>query len=104
MILMNQSEYLASRLSESERYAGREVVILNFALDGYKQPQQLQLLSYYLAVGGRVDLVGDRQNKPSLSCDTVAVTPGPGAERIPVLRARERSGIDSLRLLRLPLC
>jgi hypothetical protein len=38
-------------------FEGRDLVVLNFAWGGYKQPQQLQILSYFLAVGQQFDLV-----------------------------------------------
>lgn len=42
----------------SERYAGgRKVVLLNFAIGGHKQPQQLTTLSYFAAIGQKFDMV-----------------------------------------------
>lgn len=35
----------------------REIVVLNFAAGGYKQPQQLLLLNFLLAIGQRLDYV-----------------------------------------------
>jgi hypothetical protein len=35
----------------------RRVVLVNFALGGYKQPQQLNTLTYFLAMGAEFDLV-----------------------------------------------
>jgi hypothetical protein len=39
------------------RIVGRRVVVLNFALGAAKQPQQLQILTFFGAVGQRLDLV-----------------------------------------------
>jgi hypothetical protein len=44
-------------LSRSPAFAGREFEILNFAGGGYKQPQQLMILSYLLVLGAEFDLV-----------------------------------------------
>lgn len=37
--------------------AGRQVVVVNLAHGGYKQPQQLQLLAYLLSLGAHADVV-----------------------------------------------
>ncbi len=42
---------------KSAGYTNRNVKVFNAATGGYKQPQQLQVLSYFLALGGRFDLV-----------------------------------------------
>lgn len=49
-------ETLASALAATPRFRGREVVVLTFAVGGYKQPQQLMALSWLLAQGGELDL------------------------------------------------
>ncbi len=49
--------HLTRRLQRHPRYAGKEFIYLNFAMGGYKQPQQLQILSYFLAAGQQLDLV-----------------------------------------------
>ena len=53
--------YGSARLTEvlagHPRFAGRDLVVLNFAGGGYKQPQQLQILSYFLSLGQPLDLV-----------------------------------------------
>ncbi|WP_372367898.1 hypothetical protein [Candidatus Uabimicrobium sp. HlEnr_7] len=38
-------------------YTERKIVVLNLAVGGYKQPQQLMALNYYLAIGGEFDIV-----------------------------------------------
>lgn len=37
-------------------FSGKEIVLVNLAGDGYKQPQQLQLLQYMLAIGATFDV------------------------------------------------
>lgn len=49
-------EALARALAATPRFRGREVVVLTFAVGGYKQPQQLMALSWLLAQGGELDL------------------------------------------------
>jgi hypothetical protein len=48
---------LASELAASAAFRGREVVPLCFAHEGYKQPQQLLILSYFLSIGQALDVV-----------------------------------------------
>jgi len=50
-------ERLVANLQADPFFAGREVVVLNFAKGGYKQPQQLLLLSYFLSIGQEFDMV-----------------------------------------------
>ena len=51
------SDRLGSRLAEAPSFRGREIVPLCFAHEGYKQPQQLLILSYFLSIGQELDLV-----------------------------------------------
>ncbi len=48
---------LAENLRKLPASKDREIVILNFALGGYKQPQQALALSYFLALGQELDMV-----------------------------------------------
>jgi hypothetical protein len=54
-------EYVNQRLSKKlqsyPEFADREIVVLNFGNGGYKQPQQLLILNYFLALGQELDLV-----------------------------------------------
>ncbi len=54
-------EYINQRLSKKlqsyPEFADREIVLLNFGNGGYKQPQQLLILNYFLALGQELDLV-----------------------------------------------
>jgi hypothetical protein len=49
-------ERLVSELTSSSAYTGRDIVPLCFAHEGYKQPQQLLILSYFLSIGQELDL------------------------------------------------
>lgn len=49
-------ERLVQRLREHPALADREIVLLNMAQGGYKQPQNLLALAYYLAAGQEIDL------------------------------------------------
>lgn len=51
------SERLAEQLKKKPAFAEKEIVFLNFAVGGYKQPQQLQILAYFLSIGQEFDLV-----------------------------------------------
>ncbi len=48
---------LAAELRKVDRFAGKEISVVSLAQGGFKQPQQLTLLAYLLALGGHVDLV-----------------------------------------------
>lgn len=47
----------AEVLQEGLASGGREVVLLNFATGGYKQPQQWLILSYLLGLGAEFDMI-----------------------------------------------
>ena len=47
---------LGAALTRASAYASRDVVPLCLAHEGYKQPQQLLVLAYFLAVGQELDL------------------------------------------------
>lgn len=47
---------LAAALGRSPAYAGRDIVTLCFAHEGYKQPQQALVLAYFLSIGQEIDL------------------------------------------------
>jgi hypothetical protein len=44
-------------LQRDPRFAGRKINVLTFALSGFRQPQQLEVLAYYLAHGQPFDVV-----------------------------------------------
>jgi hypothetical protein len=47
---------LVEDLERDRAFAGREIVPLCFSHEGYKQPQQLLLLSYFLSLGQELDV------------------------------------------------
>ncbi len=48
---------LIENLQQNDFFAKQEIIVLNFAKGGYKQPQQLLLLTYFLSIGQEFDLV-----------------------------------------------
>jgi hypothetical protein len=50
------TERLVSRLATVPAFQAREIVPLCFAHEGYKQPQQLLILSYFLSIGQELDV------------------------------------------------
>ena len=56
-ILQIQNKILPQYLKQVPGLQDKEFVILSFATGGYKQPQQLLILNYFLALGQELDLV-----------------------------------------------
>jgi hypothetical protein len=52
-----RNQILSKKLQIYPEFADREIVVLNFGNGGYKQPQQLLILNYFLALGQELDLV-----------------------------------------------
>ncbi|MEG4054582.1 MULTISPECIES: hypothetical protein [unclassified Microcoleus] len=52
-----QNKILSQYLKQIPGWKDKEFVILSFATGGYKQPQQLLILNYFLALGQELDLV-----------------------------------------------
>lgn len=50
-------ERLVQRLQQHPAFQGKEIILLSFAQGGFKQPQQLLALSYYLTIGQALDMV-----------------------------------------------
>jgi len=48
---------LIQKLQSLPQFKNKEIIVLNFANGGYKQPQQLLILSYFLSIGQEFDLV-----------------------------------------------
>jgi hypothetical protein len=48
---------LLERLRAAPEFAGKDVQIVRLAMSGYKQPQQLMALNYFLALGAEFDIV-----------------------------------------------
>jgi hypothetical protein len=51
-----KNQILSKKLQSYPEFADREIVLLNFGNGGYKQPQQLLILNYFLALGQELDL------------------------------------------------
>lgn len=56
-IFQIQNKILPQYLKQVPGLQNKEFVILSFATGGYKQPQQLLILNYFLALGQELDLV-----------------------------------------------
>ena len=54
---VNGTKRLAEELEKLPRFAGKELVFVNLALAGYKQPQQLMSVAYLLSLGGEFDVI-----------------------------------------------
>jgi len=52
-----KNQVLSKKLQIYPEFGDREIVVLNFGNGGYKQPQQLLILNYFLALGQELDLV-----------------------------------------------
>lgn len=50
-------ERIKQQLKSSEKYKDKEVNLVVFALGGFKQPQQLLALNYFMALGAEYDVV-----------------------------------------------
>ncbi len=50
-------EHLAESLAALPEFEGRPIQVISLSLFGYKQPQQLASVSYYLTLGGRLDML-----------------------------------------------
>jgi len=51
------ADLLAVELNDVERFAGKKIRVISLALPGYKQPQQLMALTYFLNLGVDIDVV-----------------------------------------------
>lgn len=56
MLAQDHRELLRAALARVPAFRGLEVVVLTLANYGYKQPQQLATLNYFLALGARIDV------------------------------------------------
>lgn len=56
-VLGFNGEQLVAALSRKPRFANKKVTVLNFAVSGFKQPQQWAVLAYYLAIGQHYDAI-----------------------------------------------
>jgi len=51
------SETLKNDLLKDAAFKGKEIIVLNLAIGSYKQPQQVMVLNYLLALGGEFDFL-----------------------------------------------
>ncbi len=54
---MHGTERLRALLEKDKGLAGKDIVFVNLAVSGYKQPQQLMTLNYLLVLGAQFDIV-----------------------------------------------
>jgi hypothetical protein len=51
------AEQLKNKLQQHPFFSDRDLTVVNYSQGGFKQPQQLQTLSYFMAVGQKFDIV-----------------------------------------------
>ena len=56
-LYLDSKETLEKEINKLPSFKDKEIKIISLALGGYKQPQQLQALNYYLSLGGEYDIV-----------------------------------------------
>ena len=56
-LFLYAQDHLVERLKSLDYFKDREIIVLSFGFGAYKQPQQLQVLSYFLSVVQVYDLV-----------------------------------------------
>jgi hypothetical protein len=56
-LYLNGRAYLTKELQQNPAFKDKDFVFLNFALGGFKQPQSLQILAYFLSLGQQFDMV-----------------------------------------------
>lgn len=54
---LNGCDSLTNQLHKNPAFKDKDFVFINFALGGFKQPQQLQILAYFLSLGQHFDMV-----------------------------------------------
>jgi len=64
-------ERFKARLRESGRWPGKDIVLVNTAYGGYKQPQQLMALAWLLALGGELDVLVNLDGFNEVALDAV---------------------------------
>lgn len=72
-LCLHAGPFLQQMLRSQPQFADREIVLVNLALPGFKQPQQVMVLNYVLALGGEFDVVLnlDGFNELALSMENV---------------------------------
>lgn len=69
---------LRPALQETERFQRRRVVVISLAQPGYKQPQQLMALNYFLSLGMHADIVINVDGFNDVALAPVSVIPWGG--------------------------
>jgi hypothetical protein len=73
-------------LSRDSRFAGRKVVLLQFANGGTKQPQNTTTLAYFLAIGQKFDLIINMDGFPEVYISWLNAHEFGADERMPYAR------------------
>ena len=55
-LLHDTKDRIIDHLQHSRIYGDKEIKLFNLAIDGYKQPQQLMAMNYFLLLGGEFDV------------------------------------------------
>jgi len=56
-IMSRGDDYFRKKLKNLPQFADKEIVFLTFASGGYRQPQQVMILTYYLLIGQKFDVI-----------------------------------------------
>ncbi len=56
-LYLSQKDFITKSLQQNPLYADKKIIILNFAFGGLKQPQQLMILNYFLALNAKFDII-----------------------------------------------
>ena len=75
--------YLRRALSQQDALADREVIVVSMALGGYKQPQQLMALNWFLALGAHFDAVINLDGFNEVALSTAELVPNAVSPHFP---------------------
>lgn len=98
------SQKLIEHLSQYQLFHNKKIKIISFAQGGFKQPQQLQILSYFLAIGQHFDFVIniDGFNEVALSNinygNNVDISMPSSQHLLPIINVINKSDINVERL------
>ncbi len=56
-LYVNSGEKIRQKLGSSDKYKNKNIKLVILALSGFKQPQQLLALNYFMALGAEYDIV-----------------------------------------------
>jgi len=98
---VNGTRRLEAELAKDSRFAGKQLVFVNMAVRGYKQPQQLMTLAYLLSMGAEFDLILNIDGFNEVALDSLENGPGSLFPAFPRdWRARIAGGDTNLGLAR----